>query len=203
MDDLIPYLQSLSPLLVYAAVLTIAYIENLFPPFPSDIVVVVAGSLIPIGRVEFITSLACATAGSTLGFMTMYKIGEWFGLRIIEQGKMKFLPFDAIKRVEKWFARFGYSIIIVNRFLAGTRAVVSFFAGMSELRFIETTVLSFLSAILWNAALLGLGYYLGENWEQIKSILSTYSEIVTALVILGILFVGVKFWRKKKMKESA
>jgi membrane protein DedA with SNARE-associated domain len=201
LEEFILYLQTLDPLLIYVVVLAIAFIENILPPFPSDVVVVFAGSLISLGQVGFAETLLAAAIGSTVGFVVMYKIGDWFGDRILEQGKIKFIPLDAVRKVEAWFVRYGYWIIIVNRFLAGTRAVVSFFAGLSELNLLKTTILSFISALAWNAILVGAGWYLGQHWERIGFYLSTYSQVVTAiLVLVAIILVARYFYKNNSPK---
>ncbi len=197
MEDFILQLKSLDPFLIYLAVFSIALIENVFPPSPSDLVIVFAGSLVGIEQVGFAETLFTATLGSAIGFVLMYKIGDWFGDRILEQGKIKFIPLEAVRKVELWFARYGYGIIIANRFLAGTRAVVSFFAGMSRLNLRKTIALSFLSALAWNSILLFGGFYLGQNWRRIGFYLSTYGQIVTGLIILVVLVLVARFLYKK------
>ena len=175
------------------AVCAIALIENIFPPSPSDLMIVAAGSLVGIGRVGFVETLLFATAGSTAGFLIMYKVGDWFGIHILEQGKIRFIPIEAVRKVEDWFKRYGYGIIIANRFLAGTRAVVSFFAGMSELKIVPTTILCTISALVWNAILVTGGYFLGHNWERIGFYLTTYSQIATAIVVVVVLILVAKY----------
>lgn len=202
MESLITYLQQLDPVWVYASIFFIAYIENIFPPSPSDVMIVAGGYLIGIGHIDLVTSLLIATLGSTTGFMTMYKIGDWFGVRIIEQGKIKFLPLDSVHTVERWFRQYGYWLIVINRFLSGTRAVVGFFAGMAEVRFVPTAILCFVSAMLWNGILLYAGTLLGQNWEEIGSYLTTYSQIVTALIVTALAIVGI-VWYKRKGKSNA
>jgi membrane protein DedA with SNARE-associated domain len=202
--DFIGYLQTLSPALVLATVFLIAFIENIFPPSPSDVIIVFGGSLVGIGRVGFAETLLWATLGSTLGFMVMYKIGDWFGVKILEKGKIKFIPPEAVKKVDEWFRKYGYWIIIGNRFLAGTRAVVSFFAGMAELNLLRTTILCFVSALVWNAILITGGYYLGNNWERIGFYLSTYSQIVTAVIVVAALVLLARyFYMKNNGRKSA
>jgi membrane protein DedA with SNARE-associated domain len=196
-EEIIQWMQALSPMLVYALVFAIAYIENVFPPSPSDTIIVFGGSLAAIGHAGFLETLLAATAGSTLGFVTMYKIGDWFGARILEKGKITFIPVSTVKTVEEWFGKYGYWIVVANRFLSGTRAVVSFFAGMSKLNLLRTTVLSFLSALAWNSLLISAGFYLGKNWERIGFYLSTYSQVVTGILIVGVLIVAAKLISKK------
>ena len=103
MVDFLYSLQSINPITVYCVLFFFAFIENVFPPSPSDLVVVFGGSLIGMGVVGFVPALLITTMGSVVGFVLMYKIGDWFGLHIIEQYKLRFLPIEAIHKVEEWF----------------------------------------------------------------------------------------------------
>jgi membrane protein DedA with SNARE-associated domain len=202
MHDFLLSLQTLSPVLILCIVFAIAFLENVFPPSPSDVVIVFTGSIVAIGRVGFVETLLVATAGSTLGFVVMYKIGDWFGARILEKGKISFIPVESVKKVDAWFRKYGYWIIVANRFLSGTRAVVSFFAGMAEINLPVTTALSFLSALAWNALLIGGGYALGNNWEQIGVYLRTYSQVVTGIVVLIAVILLARYVIRKRAAKG-
>jgi membrane protein DedA with SNARE-associated domain len=193
LEEFIQEILSLSPALILLVVFCFAFIENVFPPSPSDIMIVAAGSLVGVGTLGFLETLFTATAGSTLGFIAMYKIGDWFGDHILEEGKIKFIPVESVRKVEAWFRRYGYWIIVANRFLAGTRAVVSFFAGLSELNLPMTTFLCLISALVWNSILVSGGYLLGHNWERITFYLTSYAQIVTGLVIVIVLILIAKY----------
>ncbi len=184
MEELVAFVSGLDPFWVYVVVCAIAYIENIFPPFPSDFVVVAVGSMAGLGRVDFVTALIVTSTASTLGFLTMYKIGDWFGDKILESGRIPFLPLDQVHKVEAWFKRYGSWVVVANRFLAGTRAVVSFFVGIAELPLLKVTLLSFLSALVWNALLLYGGKQLGENWRSIFVYLKTYGEVITVVLLV-------------------
>ncbi|MDX9758805.1 MAG: DedA family protein [Bacteroidota bacterium] len=204
LEQTIAYLSQVDTVWIYAAVFFISYIENIFPPFPSDVVVVFAGSLVAIGTGSVPLTLMLATGGSTLGFMSMYWIGDQFGDRVLEAGKLQFISRDLVHRVESWFRRYGYWVVIANRFLAGTRAVISFVTGMSELNFATTSVLSAASALLWNAILLYLGYIVGDNWRRIGDYLDTYSLIVTIILVLALAIWGAitKFKKRRMVKQT-
>jgi membrane protein DedA with SNARE-associated domain len=197
-ETFVTFLQGVDPLMALLIVFAIALFENLFPPSPSDVIVVFAGSLVGLGRIGFPEALLAASAGSTLGFMIMYKIGDWFGEAILERGRIRFIPLEAIGKVEEWFRSYGYWIIIANRFLAGTRAIVSFFAGVSKLRFLKTTVLCALSALVWNVILLSCGYALGRNWERIGFYLTAYGQVVTAAIVIVVLLFVVRYLARNK-----
>lgn len=197
MENFIEFFNHLNPFWIYVSLFAIAYIENIFPPSPSDLMIVAGGSLIGMGRIEFFPALLFATLGSTTGFITMYKLGEWFGESIIEKDKWKFIPKAQVHLVESWFKKYGYWLIVANRFLSGTRAVVSVFAGLAELNLRTTTLLCFVSSILWNGILVYAGLLLGKNWSLIGLYLATYSQFATAtLITIAIVSIVVWFYRR-------
>jgi len=203
LNDILHLISQVDPIWVYLIIFLIAFIENIFPPSPSDIVVVFGGALASIDRGNFFLALNAATFGSTLGFITVYTIGNWFGKRILEEGKIKFFPREQVLRMEGWFNKYGYWLIVANRFLAGTRAVVSFFAGVSHLEPYKTTLLSFVSSLAWYTILVYAGYSMGKNWKDIEHYLERYSEIATGLVLLVMLIgVTIYFIKKKKSKHN-
>lgn len=159
--------------------------------------IVAAGSYVTIGKGSLFFSIVSATIGGTLGFVSMFLVGHWFGDRILERGKIRFISLEHLHKAEAWFKKYGYALIIANRFLAGTRAVVSFFAGMSDLILWKTIVLSFVSSLVWNSILLVAGKSLGDNWSDVMYFLEAYSTVVTiVLIVVAMLLVGRYFYRK-------
>lgn len=196
-EQMIGWLQQLPPAGVLAFMFFVAYIENIFPPSPSDVLIVFAGTMIGVGTVGFVPSLVITTAGSTAGFMTAYFLGRYFD-RVVHGSLARFLPVNAINQVERLFQRYGYGVIIANRFLAGTRAIVSFFAGMSRMNLPMTTVLCTASAAVWNAILLYMGLIFASNWRRAADYLQTYSKIATIIVVIALLIFSAIYFRRRK-----
>lgn len=203
-EEIIKYLSDVNPVVVYLTIFGIAYIENIFPPSPSDVIVIFGGSMVALGKANFLITLLAASTGSMLGFVTMYMIGKWFGKNFIDSGRLKFISAANIEKVEIWFRAYGYGIIIANRFLAGTRAVVSFFAGISNINLKITTLLSFVSALFWNTILIYSGYQMGRNWQSIVSQLQTYWLIISVVIAVAALIWLVRYLlnRKKKLPNA-
>jgi membrane protein DedA with SNARE-associated domain len=179
---------------VLAFVFFVMFIENVFPPSPSDMILVFCGTLVSLSGVGFIPMVIAATTGSIVGFAVMYWVGARFGISI-QQGNVKFLPRAAILQAERWFQRYGLWIIVANRFLSGTRAVISLFAGMSELPFSQTMALSGISAAVWNAILIGAGTALGHNWMHVEDYLTLYGQIAGGIVVVAVIVIVVKSLR--------
>lgn len=176
----------------------LAFIENIFPPSPSDVLLVFAGTLIGIGTIDFAPALIVSTLGSTCGFVLAYLVGRYFQEHILTGRLSRYLPLSAINQVERLFQRFGYGVIVVNRFLAGTRAIVSFVSGMSEMNLPMTTLLCAISAAAWNAILLYLGMVFGKNWQKVGQYLSIYSTVVTIIVLALLAFYVWRYLRNRR-----
>jgi membrane protein DedA with SNARE-associated domain len=158
---------------------------------------VFAGTLIGVGTVGFGASLGMATLGSTTGFMTAYLLGRYFD-RFVHRKLSRYLPINAINQMEGLFQRYGYGMIIANRFLAGTRAIVSFFAGMSRMNLAVTTALCAASAAVWNTILLYLGLVFANNWRRAAGYLETYSKVATIVVTAAIVGFLIIFFRRRR-----
>ncbi len=198
-ETLVTFFQGLPPTGVLALTFGIAYIENLFPPSPSDVLLVFIGTIVGIGVVGFVPTLVAATAGSVLGFSTAYGLGRRYGDAIADSPMVPFITRDLIVKVERWFDKYHGLIIVANRFLAGTRAVISFVAGISKLPFPRTLVYCAVSAALWNALLLTIGVNVGERWRDVDQYISAYGWVVTGLLAIGI---TVWIYRKRKRRTE-
>lgn len=199
-ESILTQISDFTPIWIYLTIFFFAYIENLFPPSPSDIVVVIGGSLVGTGTISFIPLFIAATLGSLTGFLTAFIIGWQFDKKLIHSGKIKFINIQSVDKVETAFRKWGYYLIVANRFLPGTRAVISFFAGMSRLNVNKTTILSLVSSALWNAILIYLGISFGENVDLIDGYLKTYSTIIWIIMGVIVLFFVVRYFIIKRKK---
>lgn len=182
--------------------LFITFLENIFPPSPSDVLLLFIGSLVNTSeQITFLNLSIVSTIGSTLGFLVMYYLGYRFETRIIESNRLKFITPESLQKPTQWFNKYGYFIIIANRFLSGTRAVISFFAGVTKLDFKKTTILSTISAYIWNSILIYLGMIFSNNLEKVKEYISLYGKIVFPILILGIIILIIRYIIAKDTKK--
>ncbi|MEJ5286678.1 MAG: hypothetical protein CH6_0363 [Candidatus Kapaibacterium sp.] len=194
-----------SPYITSGWILAVAfffqYIENLFPPSPSDVVLLFLGSLVGFEKVNFLPLLIVATIGSSAGFLTMFLLGKIFGERILDAGRFKFINPESLEKTRNWFNRWGYGIVVANRFLSGTRAVISFFAGLAKLSTWKSTILATVSALVWNFLILYAGMALGNNWRSAIRFLELYWKVV--LILISIVALGYfiyTLWKKNNSR---
>jgi membrane protein DedA with SNARE-associated domain len=191
--------QQISPLTAYLLLFISAFVENVFPPIPGDTVTLIGAYLVISGKLSFTGVYLSTSLGSVLGFFTMYMLGLKLGRKFLDSklGRKVFTEAQ-YQKTEKWFSKYGYGIIAANRFLSGTRSVISIFAGSFHLNWIYVLGLATLSALLWNGLLIYIIYVVGLNWDVITGMISQYNKIVIALtiIIISVIFAR-KLWRKK------
>lgn len=205
-QQLIEWIQTLSPLSIYLIFGIIAYLENIIPPIPGDILVVFGGYLAAEQIIGFSVVLWITTIASVIGFMNMYAIGRFFGDRIKRHRKnfwlMRFLDVKYFDKATRWMDNWGQWVIVANRFLAGTRSIISFTAGLTHTKIYQTIISSTVSSLCWNFILLAVGWIVNENWEVIGNYLNIYGTVILSVLVI---VVGVKliynYQKKKNLSE--
>ncbi len=199
LETLVGFFNGLPPAGILALTFIVAYVENLFPPSPSDVLLVFLGTLVGIGVVGFWPMIATATAGSVAGFLTAYLLGRRYGEAVIESPLVPFIDRPLVDKVERLFEKYHGLIIVVNRFLAGTRAVISFVAGIVRMPLPRTLIYCTVSAAAWNALLVIVGMNVGSRWREVDGYLAAYGWVVTAiLVVLTIIWIV----RKRRQRTA-
>ena len=175
----------IDPLISYMVLFISSFAENVLPPVPGDTVVVIGAYLVSIGKLGFWGVYVSTTLGSLAGFTTMYLIGRQVGRRFIsKRSRTRIFKEEYIYKVEVWFSNWGYWVIAANRFLSGTRSVISVFSGIFHLNMLIVLMLATVSASFWNALLISGGLLLGNHWHNISNILSRYNQIVIVLILV-------------------
>jgi membrane protein DedA with SNARE-associated domain len=197
------FLNHIDPIIAYLVLFISAFLENVIPPIPGDTVVVVGAYLVSTEKLGFWGVFISTCIGSTFGFMVMYFIGAKFGRTFFyKKSRAKLFKESQIKKVEKWFANWGYWVIFANRFLSGTRSVVSIFAGLFHLNAFYVLGLGFISTMIWNGILISLGLFLGENWNKLIEYVKEYNFVFIIITIIFIVVIfSIRNMKKKKTGE--
>ena len=204
----VDWVSFVGPIGVYLVFTTIAYLENILPPVPGDVLVAFSGYLAAEGLIGLFPIWSLTVIASVVGFMNMYWLGQKLENQISanrhDHFLLKFFNYKYIRISKVWMNRYGMWVVIGNRFLAGTRSVISLTAGISQLNIPRTIISSFVSSMLWNAILIGSGWFVKENWAIIGNYLSAYGKVIligiTILIIGRVLHANLK--RKKAVDNS-
>lgn len=192
----------------YFGIFFLIFIENIFPPIPSEVVLLLGGFMTTKSDLILPLMILFSTLGSVVGAIVLYYIGKILNKERLKKivsgkvGKILRLKTSDIEKADHWFDTKGNKTVFFCRFIPVVRSLISIPAGMAEMPMIKFLVYTTVGSLIWNAVLLVLGNRVGENWTDILDIMDKYSHIV--LVLLIILFVAFLiyffFFREKKKK---
>jgi membrane protein DedA with SNARE-associated domain len=186
-----------SPVTAYIVLFLSAYTENVIPPIPGDTVVLIGAYLVSIEKLDFWPVYISTTLGSVAGFITMYWLAVHFGYQFIHhKTSSKLFKEKYINKVKIWFSKWGYWVIFANRFLSGTRSVISLFAGLFHLNPLLVLILALASAAIWNGGLIFAGLLVGKNWQIIVTIITRYNQVI--IILLFVIVIVLFIYKKRK-----
>ena len=192
----------------YIGVFLLIMIENVFPPIPSEVILLFGGFMTTYTKLSLFGMIVASTLGSLFGAIILYYIGKIFNKDRLKKlisgklGKILRLKVSDIDNADSWFDNKGNKTVFFCRFIPLVRSLISIPAGMSEMPMVKFLLYTLFGSLIWNTVLVIVGSVVGENWTKIVGILDTYSHIV--VIILSIIFVVVVyfFYRNRSNKKS-
>ncbi|TCI56263.1 DedA family protein [Exiguobacterium sp. SH1S21] len=190
----------------YFGIAFMIFIENVFPPIPSEVVLLFGGFFaVKTNLIVWVVVLA-ATAGAILGAVLLYGIGLYLDVEQIERwtkrhGKWIRLDIEDVRKADAWFDRYGGWMVFFGRLMPVVRSLISLPAGMSNMPFFKFLLLSTAGTVIWNSILIYIGIRVGENWESILGYLDVYSYVMYALLVIAIIAFVV--WRKRRKRKQS
>ena len=184
----------------YAGVAGLSFLEYVFPPIPSELVIPLAGYVAAKGDMSLLLVIVTASAGSLAGAAVWYGIGRSVGERrlrawVDRHGKWLTLSGNDLDRVQLWFGRHGHAAVLFGRLVPGVRTLVSLPAGFARMRAVPFLAYSALGTVIWTAALAYAGVALQANF----TIVGDYIDIITNVMVgvIGLLMARryVRCWR--------
>lgn len=188
---------------VYAVLVALSALENIFPPVPADIAVVLGAFLGRQGIVSApLLGLLC-WLGNTASSAGMYFYARSHGRRFFATGwRRKLMPPEAIAALEKAYGRYGVYGIFVSRFLPGVRAAVTPFAGVAGMRPARALIPSASASAIWYAFLVTAGSVLAQSWPRAQALLADANRALAIVAGLVIAVVFFFWWRARRRRAS-
>lgn len=181
--------------------------EYFFPPAPADLIALFGAFLASAAGYSLVLVYVSLIAGSMTGAMLTYWIGRYFAdypsrlPKFLRTGRAE----KALSEIELIFARRGVMFLCVNRFVPILRAFAFIAAGLAGLRPGKVFAAGLVSAGVWNAILLALGYAAGSNWRQVQTTIENYSAVASAVLVIAFIswYVRRKLKQRKELEGSA
>ena len=178
----------------YFGVVFLMFVENVFPPIPSEFIMPLAGFMVTQDKFSLIGIIIAGTLGSVLGALPLYYLGAKLGEDKLKDfarrhGRWLTLSPADVDRANNWFDRHGAKAVLFCRLVPGIRSFISIPAGFNKMNLASFLFFSTVGAGIWTSVLAGAGYILGTNFRQVEE----YFDVV-AYTVFGAIIV-MYLWR--------
>lgn len=188
----------------YLGIIFLMFLENLFPPIPSEVIMPLAGFAAAQGTLNFWGVLASGIIGSLLGALPWFYLGYYFGLERVKwlagrYGRLMTVTPSEVDAAHAWFLRYGKIAVLSGRVVPTIRTLISVPAGLARM---QLPIFFFYSAIgtaVWTTLLVIAGYVLESQYERVGEYIDPATNIVIAMVVLVYLYRVVTFKAEPKV----
>ena len=188
----------------YVGIGLLMFLENLFPPIPSELIMPLAGFTVAQGKMQLVPAIVAGVLGTILGAFPWYYLGKLLGENRIKRwidkhGKWLGISSEEIDKSQRWFYRHGNKAVFFGRLVPGIRTLISLPAGFSHMPMAQFLIYSTLGTTAWVGFLTMAGYKLGEHYDLVDRYLAPVSKIVLVLVIVAFVVWIVRHRRSKQV----
>ena len=174
------------------------FLENVFPPIPSEVILPLAGFTAAQGRYSIVEAILWATLGSVTGALLLYGIGAALGmdrLKVIAH-KMPLVDVADNDQTDVWFTKHGPKAVFFGRFVPGIRSLISIPAGIDRMPLASFLGYTTAGSLIWNSLFVWIGFQLGDRYDVVEKYMDPISKVVYLLIILAV--IGVIAWMVRR-----
>ncbi len=189
----------------YLGIALLMFLDNVFPPIPSEIIMPSAGYSASQGQLTLFGVIIAGCFGSLLAAALLYWIGYKFNhdsiFRFVDRyGRYMFIKSSDVKKSLDWFEHYGHRIVFFGRMIPAVRSLISIPAGMSHMPFWKFMFYSGLGTIIWTTFLACVGFYFGENQQLMQRI---FSQVSHGIILIILVIIAILLYRRqlRKMKN--
>jgi len=181
------------------AVFVLMVAESCGLPFPSEVIMPTSGLLAATGHMNLVAAIIAGTAANLVGSLIAYGLAARFGEPLLlGPGRYVGIRRHHLEIADAWFKRWGLAAVLIGRVLPVVRTYISFPAGLARVDLARFSILTFVGALPWVAALALVGYGLGKNYDRISGPVEKAAIVIALLVVLVVI---VWYWRGREPRR--
>lgn len=171
----------------YAGIFMLMFVENLFPPIPSELIMPLAGFVAARGELDPLLAVLAGTMGSIAGALPWYYAGFLFGERRLKHlagkyGRWLTVSPDDIEHAAQWFRRYERRAVFFGRLVPAVRTLISLPAGITRMPLLPFLAYSTAGSLIWTGLLVAAGYLLESQYTVVADYLDPVSKGIVAFV---------------------
>jgi membrane protein DedA with SNARE-associated domain len=192
-QQILDFIAATYNLLQWPGVVALMAVESACIPFPSELIMPLAGWMLIKDQSLPVAYIAVAGAygglGNTIGSIIAYAVGMWAGRPLLNKyGRYILLSPRDLDLADRWFTKSGGWTVFVSRLLPIIRTYISLPAGIARMNIIKFLVYTFTGSFIWSVGLAYGGYIMGEHWEQLRNAMRPFDPLFIAIILALIAF---------------
>ena len=194
----------------YGAIFAAMFLENLFPPIPSELIMPLGGFYVQQGQLQFIPVVLAGLIGTVLGALPWYGIGRLINEQRIEQwlerhGRWIGISAEELARSRRWFSRYGTALVFWGRLVPGIRTLISVPAGIELMPMAPFLIWTTAGSLIWTLLLTIAGMVLGEGYSNVEVWIDPVSKVIKVGLVVAVLAGGIwlalRIWRRRQSAD--
>ena len=194
----------------YGAIFAAMFLENLFPPIPSELIMPLGGFYVQQEQLQFIPVVLAGLIGTVLGALPWYGIGRLINEQRIEQwldrhGRWIGISSEELARSRRWFSRYGTALVFWGRLVPGIRTLISVPAGIELMPMAPFLIWTTAGSLIWTLLLTTAGMVLGEGYSNVEVWIDPVSKVIkvglVVAVIAGGIWLALRIWRRRQSAD--
>ncbi len=190
----------------YGAIFAAMFLENLFPPIPSELIMPLGGFYVQQGQLQFLPVVLAGLLGTLLGALPWYGIGRVINEKRLEvwlsrHGRWIGISPAELARSRRWFNRYGTALVFWGRLVPGIRTLISVPAGIELMPFAPFLIWTTAGSLIWTLLLTLAGLGLGEGYSNVELWIDPVSKVVKGALVIAVLaavvWLGLRIWRRR------
>jgi membrane protein DedA with SNARE-associated domain len=178
--------------------------ESACLPIPSEATMLFAGFNVANGEYSLLAATVVGVSANLVGSWIAYAIGYFGRIDLLEKhGRKVGIKQHHLEWADRWFERYGDATVFFSRMLPIIRTFISLPAGVAKMPFWRFTVLTIAGCVPWVFLLAFTGKQAGDNWEKWKDHLHYVDYVVVALILAGIAWLLVRWFRRRRDGAAA
>ncbi len=200
-EEILLYLATKQAIAIYAIIGMSTFIENVFPPWPSDLIYLAGAFMAGTGDLDYLFVFLSATVGGLSGAMVLYYLGYTRGRAFFQKYNNSYFKPENMERIERWFAKWGYSVLLASRFIPGLRSLIAITAGIGKVPVARMTGLSLVSFMIWYFTLIGGMYLVKSNWQKLIEFIKHFNILLVSIMsLILVVWLVIIYLKNRKVK---
>ena len=171
-------------------------IESAAIPFPSELIMPLAGWLLIQAKGGSVWWVLLAGFYGGIGNLLGSWVAYWISMKggrplLLKYGKYVLMSKDEVDKAEIWFNKYGEWAVFIGRLLPVVRTFISIPAGLARMNLWRFSLYTFAGSFIWSLGLAYGGFLLGENWEDLRAVMRPFDIPILLILAAGAIWLLV------------